>query len=380
MVGSDAVITGTCFLIPLVIGRFMRQRTDMPHRWLAGLFSAFIFACGTTHLMAIWTVWQPDYAALALAKLVTALISLVTAVALWPLIPRALKIPGVGQLQVANAALAAEVGRRRTAEQQVTEIEQALAVTLSGIEAGFIATDTDGRVTRMNTVAEQVTGWPQAEAQGRSLWQVFERENRPAEFEQKNLVAVMLAQAITVAQPHAVVAIARGGQRTPVEVRAAVTRAEDGTLHGLAMVFRDMTRLNTAEAELHRLAAIVESSFDAIIGMTLDGRITNWNVAAARIYGHTAEQAIGASIQILVPPDCEAEEARILAELAQGHPVALFDTVWRTRDGRHIAVSVTVSPIHDAMGRIVGASKIVRDITQQKLIEESRQRAERLEA
>ena len=159
LVGSDAVITGTCFSIPLVIGRFMRQRTDMPHRWLAGLFSAFIFACGTTHLMDIWTVWQPDYAALALAKLVTALISLVTAVALWPLIPRALKIPGVGQLQLANVALAVEVRRRRTAEQQVTEIEQALAVTLSSIEAGFIATDTDGRVTRMNTVAERTGDW-----------------------------------------------------------------------------------------------------------------------------------------------------------------------------------------------------------------------------
>ena len=380
MVGADAVIAGAYLSIPLAIGRFMRQRADMPHRWVAGLFSAFILACGITHLLDIWTVWQPDYAALALAKLLTALISLATAVALWPLIPRALKIPGVGQLQAANAALAAEVGRRRTAEQQVAEIEQALAVTLASIEAGFIAADTEGRVTRMNAVAEQVTGWTQAEAQGHSLWQVFAREDRPADIEQQNPVAVMLAQGITVAQPHTVVAIARGGQHTPLEVRAALTRAEDGTLHGLAMVFRDMTRINTVEAERHRLAAIVESSFDAIIGKTLDGYITSWNVAAERVFGYTAEQAIGASIQILIPPERQAEEAHILAELAQGHPVAPFDTVRRTRDGRHIAVSITVSPINDAMGRIVGASKIARDITQQKLIEESRQHAERLEA
>ena len=380
MVGADAVIAGAYLSIPLAIGRFMRQRADMPHRWLAGLFSAFILACGTTHLLDIWTVWQPDYAVLALGKLVTALISLVTAVALWPLIPRALKIPGVGQLQAANAALAAGVGRRRTAEQQLVEIEQALAVTLASIEAGFIAADTEGRVTRMNAVAEQVTGWSQAEAQGRSLWQVFARKDRPAAIAQQNPVAVMLAQGITAAQPHTVVAISRDGQHTAVEVRASLTRADDGTLRGLAMVFRDMTRINTVEAERHRLAAIVASSFDAIIGKTLDGQITSWNAAAERIFGHTAEQAVGASIQILIPPEYQAEEARTLAELAQGHSVAPFDTVRRTRDGRHIAVSVTVSPIHDAMGRTVGASKIARDITQQKLIEESRQRSERLEA
>ena len=146
---------------------------------MVALFSAFIFACGTTHVMDVWTVWRPDYALLVFSKLLTAGLSLVTAALLWPLIPRALKIPSVSELQVAVNSLRAEVGRRKTAEQHLAEIEQNLAVTLASIEAGFIATDAEGHVTRMNAVAEQVTGWSQSAAQGQHLWAVFARENPP---------------------------------------------------------------------------------------------------------------------------------------------------------------------------------------------------------
>ncbi|WP_158219631.1 PAS domain S-box protein [Ideonella sp. A 288] len=380
IVGADAVIAMAYFSIPLALGRFVQKRPDVQNRWMVGLFAAFILACGTTHLMDIWTVWQPDYGALALSKLATAAVSLATAVSLWWLIPRALKIPTVAQLQAAVTALEAEVGRRRTAEQHLADIEQSLAITLASIEAGFIATDRAGRVTHMNAVAERVTGWSQAEAMGQSLWTVFARDDRPAGLEQENPIEVMRRQGVTIEQPHHVTAVARDGRRTPVEVRAALARADDGAVRGLAMVFRDMTRLNNAEAERHRLAAIVDSSYDAIIGKTLDGTITSWNAAAQALFGHTAAQAVGASIQMLIPPEHVAEERQILDDLAQGRQVAPFETVRMRRDGRRIDVSVTVSPIRDATGRIVGASKIARDITQQRQAAAARLRAERLEA
>ena len=101
MVGADAVISLAYFSIPVAIVRFVRRRGDMPMRWVAWLFSAFIFACGVTHVLAIWTLWQPDYGLETIAKLATAAISALTAVALWPLMPKALKIPTVGQLQAA---------------------------------------------------------------------------------------------------------------------------------------------------------------------------------------------------------------------------------------------------------------------------------------
>ncbi len=380
MVGADLVIASAYFSIPLAIVSFVRQRSALSNRGMAALFSAFILACGTSHLMDVWTIWQPDYGALVASKLLTAALSLVTAVLLWPLIPRALKIPSVDQLQAAVVSLQAEVGRRKTAEQHLAEIEQSLAVTLASIEAGFIATDTDGRVTRMNAVAEQVTGWASADARGQQLWAVFAREGRPADYAQRNPLDLMQELAITVDQPQLVTAVARGGQRTPVEVRAALTHAGDGSVRGMTMVFRDLTRIQRAEAERHRLAAIVESSSDAIIGKTLDGHITSWNAAASAMFGYSAEQAIGAPVQMLIPPELAAEEAGILAALALGQRVAPFDTVRLTRDGRRLAVSVTVSPIHDAMGRIVGASKIARDITNQQLARQSQLKAERLEA
>ena len=380
MVVADVLIATAYFSIPLAIASFVQRRGEMHHRNIAVLFTAFILACGTTHVMHVWTVWQPDYSLLAASKVLTAALSMVTAALLWPLIPRALKIPAVGQLQAVVASLQAEVGRRKTAEQHLAEIEQSLAVTLASIEAGFIATDIEGCVTRMNAVAEQVTGWTSADARGQPLWSVLALEDRPAAYEQRNPVHLLQELGIRVDEPQLVTAVARGGRRTAVEVRAALTRAGDGSVRGLAMVFRDMTRIHQAEAERHRLAAIVESSFDAIISKTPDGHITSWNAAAAAMFGHSAEQAIGASVHMLIPPEHAAEEARIQADLARGQRVEPFDTERLTRDGRRLAVSITVSPIHDAMGRIVGASKIARDITGQQLAQQARLKADRLEA
>ena len=380
MVIADVLIASAYFSIPLAIVSFVRRRGEMNYRKFVVLFSAYILACGTTHAMDVWTVWQPDYSVLAASKVLTAMLSMVTAALLWPLIPRALKIPSVGQLQAAVASLQAEVGRRKTAEQHLAEIEQNLAGTLASIEAGFIATDAEGHVTRMNAVAEQVTGWTQSEARGRHLWAVFACANRPAALGQRDALDLLLEAGITVDQPQLMTVLARGGQCTPVEVRAALTRADDGTVRGLAMVFRDMTHINRAEFERHRLAAIVESSFDAILGKTLDGGITSWNAAATGMFGYSVEQAVGASVQMLIPLEYKAEEARILARLGRGQHTVPFDSVRLTRDGRRLAVSITVSPIHDATGHIVGASKTMRDITDQQLAQQTRLKADRLEA
>jgi PAS domain S-box-containing protein len=122
-------------------------------------------------------------------------------------------------------------------------------------------------------------------------------------------------------------------------------------------------------ADACRLAAIVESSNDAIIGKTLDGRITSWNHAAQTLFGYTAAEAVGRSVQMLIPADCQQEEMNILAKLARGIRVPAFDTVRLTRSGRRLAVSVTVSPILNEYGVVIGASKIARDISQARRTE-----------
>ncbi len=364
-VGADGLIAVACVSIAVGFLAFTRHRPDHRVRWIAALFGAFIFACGITHLMDIWTIWQPDHALQAVTQVVTAAISLAAAVSLWRLVPASLKIPSADQLQGAIKRLELEVGKRRNAEEQAADFDQILALTLAAIDAGLITTDAAGNVVRMNAVAERITGWPQSEARGRSYWDVFVREGRPDGFRLKNVVDTAADQPSNVETAHRLVAISRDGARTPIEVNAALTHAEDGTVHGLLVVLKDMTHLDRAEDDMRRLAAIVESSSDAIIGKSLDGRITSWNRAACTLFGYTAQEAVGASVKMLIPPERAQEEMAILANITTGRVVPPFDTVRRRKDGSPVDVSITISPIRDAAGNIVGGSKIARDITQQ---------------
>ena len=117
------------------------------------------------------------------------------------------------------------------------------------------------------------------------------------------------------------------------------------------------------------LAAVVESSDDAIITKTLDGKITSWNASAARLLGYTAAEIIGQPITVLIPPDRQEEERHIIASLRAGNRIEHYETVRVTKDGRLIEVALTISPLRDQTGEIVGASKILRDVTERKRIE-----------
>jgi PAS domain S-box-containing protein len=114
------------------------------------------------------------------------------------------------------------------------------------------------------------------------------------------------------------------------------------------------------------LAAIVESSADAIVSKSLEGRIQSWNAGAERLFGYSAEEAIGQSVRLIIPPERADEEDEILARIRAGEPIGHFETVRLAKDGRRIDVSLTISPIRDPSGRVIGASKVARDITLEK--------------
>jgi len=133
--------------------------------------------------------------------------------------------------------------------------------------------------------------------------------------------------------------------------------------------------------QLALLAAIVASSDDAIVSKTLDGHIQSWNAGATRIFGYQADEVIGKPITIIIPPEFHEEERRILAKVRSGERIDHFDTIRLTKDGRRIAISLTVSPIRDSCGTIVGASKVARDISERKAAEQAlRESAQRLRA
>ncbi len=171
--------------------------------------------------------------------------------------------------------------------------------------------------------------------------------------------------------------LARDGRRLPVEISAHLF-ARNGCPTVLA-VCRDVTERKEAELAARHLAAIVASSNDAIIGKTLDGTITSWNAAAERIYGYRAEEVLGRTIDLIVPPDRREELQAIFESLERGERVDSFETVRLTRDGRRIGISLTVSPICDGTGRVVGASAVARDVTTRtRMAKQLRQREQQL--
>jgi PAS domain S-box-containing protein len=143
-------------------------------------------------------------------------------------------------------------------------------------------------------------------------------------------------------------------------------RSVEGEVIGVSTIGRDIGRQLKVEREALRLAAIVDSSEDAIASKDLNSIVPTWNPAAERMFGYSADEIVGRSIRLIIPADRQREEDQVLDHIRKGEVVSHFETIRKRKDGRLIEISLTVSPIKDSRGRIIGASKIARDITGQK--------------
>jgi PAS domain S-box-containing protein len=162
--------------------------------------------------------------------------------------------------------------------------------------------------------------------------------------------------------------------------RAVPIRAEDGSIKEWFGAATDITGLHLRDKRLGELAAIVESSDDVIISKDLNGIINSWNASATRLFGYEPEEIIGKSILTLIPEHLQSDEPKILSEIRAGRSIEHFETVRRKRSGELIDVSLTISPVKNARGEIIGASKILRDISARKRMEESLLQAEKIAA
>jgi PAS domain S-box-containing protein len=255
---------------------------------------------------------------------------------------------------------------RRRAEEALRKQSEWLRITLSSIGDAVICTDSDLLVIFMNGIAESLTGWPQADAMGRTLPEIFqvvdERTRQPLE----SPAVRALREGTVFRMESPPLLIARDGTERLIDDSAAPIRDDDGTSVGAVLVFRDIADRRQAEEVRARLASIVESSDDAIVSKSLDGVIRTWNAGAERLFGYTSAEAVGRPITLIIPPDLQYQEREILAKIARGERVEHFETERVSKHGRRIAISLTVSPVRDGAGRVVGASKIARDISEQK--------------
>jgi PAS domain S-box-containing protein len=251
------------------------------------------------------------------------------------------------------------------------------STALKSIGDAVIATDGRGRVLFMNPIAEALTGWPDREAHGKGLTEVFRILNEATREPVENPVEKVLHTGHIIGLANHSVLIARDNKEFPIGDSAAPILDDQGRVAGVILVFRDVTEKRRAELISERLAAIVESSDDIIASKTLDGVITTWNKGAERILGYAADEVIGRHVSMLMPPELVEDMPKILGRVRRGEKVDHYQTRRRRKDGTIIDVSLTVSPIRNAEGEIVGASKIGRDITAEKLIEAERREAER---
>ncbi len=260
---------------------------------------------------------------------------------------------------------------RQQIERELAAERERLRITLASIGDAVITTDAEGCVSYLNPVAEALTGWTQAEAADRPLADVFHILNEHSRQPAGSPTIQARREGLVVGLADHAILVARDGSERPIDDNAAPILDASGAAVGMVLVFRDATERRRDEDARARLAAIVESSDDAIIGKTLDGVIRSWNSGAERLFGYTPAEAIGQSITLIIPPERLAEEQDILSRIARGERVDHFETVRQAKDGRDLDISLTISPIRDAAGRIVGASKVARDVTGRKRAEEA---------
>ena len=265
----------------------------------------------------------------------------------------------------------------RRAERQTGVRRETLRITLASIGDGVIAADAEGCITSLNPVAESLTGWTEAEAIGKPLDAVFRIVNEETRTKVENPATRALREGVIVGLANHTVLICKDGTERAIDDSAGPIRDGKENVIGCVLIFRDITERRRLERELAQrhaaarfLASIVKSSQDAIIGKTLDGIIQSWNASAERVFGYTPQEAIGKHISLIIPADRAAEEEQIISQIRAGERVDHFDTVRVRKDGKSIHISLTVSPVVNEKGEVVGASKIAREITDRKEAEE----------
>jgi PAS domain S-box-containing protein len=270
-----------------------------------------------------------------------------------------------------------DLTERREAEAAVERLQEAreadakFRALLDAAPDAMVIVGADGVIVLVNNQMEAVFGYARTELIGQPIEILIpskSRERHPAHretyFGEPGVRPMGAGLELSGRR--------KDGTEFPIEVSLSPLETADGIL--VSGAIRDITERQRTEQQRARLAAIVDFSDDAIIGKTLDGVITSWNGGAERMFGYTANEIVGTSISRLVPPGREEEERTILDSLAHGEGQQ-FDTVRRRQDGRDVDVSVTISPVRDSAGNVVGISKVARDITHRRQAEEALARA-----
>ena len=243
-------------------------------------------------------------------------------------------------------------------------LRASLAAIVESSDDAIVGKTLDGTITAWNRSAERIFGYSAEEAIGQNITLIIPQDRRDEEY-----MILGKIRAGERVEHFETKRQRKGGGLIDVSLTISPIRDETGRVVGASKVARDITAARDAERAQAYLAAIIDSSDDAIVSKNLDGVITSWNGAAERMFGYMAADAVGKHISLIIPSELIDEEYAILAKVKSGQRVEHFETRRRTRTGELVDVSLTVSPILDSRGRIIGASKIGRNVTEQRRTE-----------
>ncbi|MBV9829478.1 MAG: PAS domain S-box protein [Alphaproteobacteria bacterium] len=329
--GSDALIALSYYSIPIALLVILSRRRDLAFGWMLGLFAAFILACGTTHWLDAVTLWYPDYTAQALAKLVTAALSLATAIIAWPMLPRILALPSPDTLQRLNAQLQEEVAERTQAERALRELNNALdkqveartaelrlaaeelATANQNLSAIFdacplaiIGRDAHGVVTICNAAAESIYGISAAKMIGSCEFS--------SDAIREYIDALMRGQSI---RERSITSFNRlSGATINLRLTGAPIYKGNGEIAGIISLSEDVTEEAQTAAQLQqseeRYRNLVDNMVEAVIMINEDGLIQEFNKAAERLTGYTRADVLGKNVSLLLPSDLRASHGQYI--------------------------------------------------------------------
>ena len=362
---SDALIALAYYSIPLMLVYFVRKRQDVPFDWIFLMFGAFIVACGTSHVMEIWTLWHPTYWLSGFLKAITAFVSVCTAVELLPLIPQALALPSPAQLEVANMALKNEITERQRAEEALRESETQNQALLNAIPDLMIRMTKDGTYLDFRPAKNFASIMPTADMRGQNLHDVM-----PPEISQQRLYYTeqALQTGKTQVYEHQ---LQMDGHTTYEEARIVVSGADE-----VLVIVRDITYRKQAEEALQQAKEkyrnIFENAIEGIFQTVASGHFISANPSLAHIYGYESPEELITHLtapaqQLYVEPKGRAEFIRLLQEHTT---VKKFESQVYRKDGKIIWISENARTVLDANGALLYYEGFVEDITERKLAEE----------
>jgi len=279
-------------------------------------------------------------------------------------------IPGVLALFTETLVIFAllwQRARRRQAEVALRQSQSRLQGIVESAMDAVIAVDEEQRIFVFNAAAEKMFGCSVRDALGSSMDRFLPERFRAAHPSHIRRFADTRTSTRAMSASGLLWGLRANGEEFPIE--ASISQSEDRGRKLFTVIIRDVTERKQSEEARFRLAAIVECSDDAITSLDLDCIITSWNVGAERMYGFTQAEAVGKPIDLIIPPELRQEEGELLRRVLQGDITERYETARRTKKGERIDISVSTSPLRDWTGKVIGVSKIARDITLAKLAE-----------